>query len=304
MIFVCFIKERCLVASKYSDSLAFMCISSICSKLAVCQTRGLSVLMIAFLSGMKIKQMEQKYCTGLPRVKFLKGIRKRRSTAKELLKVKIGKFAKNPVPSDSEDAPADWHDLMPSLPSSPEVETFIDRLNQEHEAAALANTPPHSPPPEATIGETLQMLDVPPAEDQPMGSPRPLPLLHTPPRSPFKEGMTEDLPLPDLPTEEPANIEVSFTTENIVENIEHKECSQEEPISPVESTLVASGPQVTAETVSTSGTPPPAAIPKFPTAAKKCPRKEFRGKSTKARKGKETHQKPKWLTALHEIKLV
>ena len=72
----------------------------------------------------------------------------------------------------------------------------MKRLNQECDAAAKVDTPPVSPPPEATIGETLQLLDVP--EDAQVGSPRPLPILCTPPRSPFEEGMTEDLPLPDL----------------------------------------------------------------------------------------------------------
>ena len=77
---------------------------------------------------MKIKQTERKSCTGLPRAKFPKSIRKRRSAAKAL-KVKIGKF--NRIPSDSEEAPGNWYDLSPSLPSSPEVENFVDHLNME-----------------------------------------------------------------------------------------------------------------------------------------------------------------------------
>ena len=109
---------------------------------------------------MKIKQTERKSCIGLPRAKFSEGIRKWRSAVKGTLKVKIGKFT-NQKPSDSEGTPGDWHDLSPSLPSSPEVESFVERLNQECKASAKANTPPGSPPPEAMIGETLQLLEVP-----------------------------------------------------------------------------------------------------------------------------------------------
>ena len=151
---------------------------------------------------MKIKQTERKSCTGLPRAKFPKRIRKWRSAAKAL-KVKIGKF--NRIPSNSEEAPGNWYDLSPSLPSSPEVENFVDHLNKECEATARVDTPPDSPPTAPSIGETLQLLVV-PAEEPQAGSPRPLPILHTPPRSPFEDGMTEDLPLPDLPGETPPGV--------------------------------------------------------------------------------------------------
>ena len=226
---------------------------------------------------MKIKQTECKSCTGLPRAKFSEGIRKRRSAVKGTLKVKIGKFT-NRKPSDSEEAPGDWHDLSPSLPSSPEVESFVEHLNQECEASTKANTPPGSPPPEATIGETLQLLEVPVSEGTQMGSPRPLPILHTPPRSPFEEGMTEDLPLPDIPSEDPQNIEatVSSTTDAVPAECGQEERIQDENAVPAEDTPVVSTPQVSVETVLISGTPPPVARPRFPTAAKKCPQKEFR----------------------------
>ena len=213
--------------------------------------------------------------------------------------MKIGKFVNNRIPSDGEDASGDWHDLTPSLPSSPEVESFVECLNQECEAAAKADTPPASPPPEATIGETLQLLDMPAPEGQQMGSPRPLPILHNPPRSPFEEGMTEDLPLPDIPSEE-VEATISSTMENVLEKPRHEERSQE--VVPVESTPVAPEPQVSAEAVSISGTPPLTARPRFPTAAKKCPRKEFRGQPATTAKVKEAHWKPKRLTALQEIK--
>ena len=128
---------------------------------------------------MKIKQTECKSCTGLPRAKFSEGIQKWRSAVKGTLKVKIGKFI-NRKPSHSEEAPGDWHDLSPSLPSSLEVESFVEHLNQECEASTKANTPPGSPPPESMIGETLQLLEVPVSEGTQMGSPRPLPILHIP----------------------------------------------------------------------------------------------------------------------------
>ena len=125
-----------------------------------------------------------------------------------------------------EDVPGDWHDLTPSLPSSPEVESFVERLNQECKATAKADTPPNSPPPEAKIGETLQLLDVPVSENQPMGSPRPLPILHTPPRSSFEEGMTEDLPLPDIPNDE-IEATISSTMETVLQEPRQEERSQE-----------------------------------------------------------------------------
>ena len=217
--------------------------------------------------------------------------------------MKIGKFS-NRKPSDSEETPGEWHDLSPSLPSSPEVESFVECLNQECEASAKANTPPGSPPPKATIGETLQLLEVPVSERPRMGSPRPLPILHTPPRSPFKEGMTEDLPLPDIPSEDPQNIEatVSSTTDAVPEECSQEEHIQDENAVPAKDTPVVSTPQVSVETVLIFCTPPRVAGPRFPTAAKKCPQKELRDRSTRTVKTKEPSRKPKCLTALQEIR--
>ena len=144
---------------------------------------------------MKFKQTARKYCTGLPRATFKKSLKERRSAVKETLKVKIGQYCKNQIPSDSEEAAGDWTDLTPSLPSSPEVADFVDKLNQENDAAV--HTPPGTPPPEPSIGATLALLDIPAPPEPLVASPRPLPLLHTPPQSPFEEGMTEDLPMPD-----------------------------------------------------------------------------------------------------------
>ena len=105
--------------------------------------------------------------------------------------------------------------------------------------------------------------------------------------------MTEDILLPDLPSEDAPTLEtaVSSTTGGMSE-----EPSQEE------GTLEPQVPQVSTETISVSGTPPPSARPRYLTAAKKCPRKEFQGKAKAVAKPKEPCQKPKWLTVLQEIR--
>ena len=231
----------------------------------------------------------RKYCEGLPRATFKKSsLKKWRSAAKETLKIKIGQYCKNQIPSDDEEAAGDWTDLTPSLPSSPEVADFVEKINQETEA--VVHSPPGTPPLEPSIGATLALLDAP---EPLMASPRPLPLLHTPPRSPFEEGMTEDLPVPGYVAGEEQNTEetVSSTTGG-----QSEEASQEVP------TPEQQVPQVTAETISTSGTPPPSARPKFPAAATKCPRKEFQGKAQRVIKAKEPRQRPRRLTALQEIR--
>ena len=241
---------------------------------------------------MRFKQTARKYCEGLPRATFKKGsLKKRRSTAKETLKIKIGQYCKNQIPSDDEEAAGDWTDLTPSLPSSPEVADFVDKINQE--AEATVHGPPDTPPPEPSIGATLALLDAPKQPEPLIASPRSLPLLHTPPRSPFEEGMTEDLPIPGGAVGEEQHPEeaVSSTTGG-----QSKEASQGEPI-PEQQV-----PTVVAETISTSGTPPPSARPKFPAAATKCPRKEFQGKAQRVMKAKEPRKRPRHLTALQEIR--
>ena len=119
---------------------------------------------------MKFKQTAQKYCTGLPRATFKKSLKERRSAAKETLKVKIGQYCKNQIPSDSEEAAGDWTDLTPSLPSSPEVADFVDKLNQENDVAV--HTPPGTPLPEPSIGATLALLDIPAPPEPLVASPR------------------------------------------------------------------------------------------------------------------------------------
>ena len=86
--------------------------------------------------------------------------------------MKIGQYCKNRIPSDDEEAPGDWTDLTPSLPSSPEVAEFVERLNQENEVPAAVHTPPGSPPPEASIGETLALLDIPAPQEHTSGEPK------------------------------------------------------------------------------------------------------------------------------------
>ena len=240
---------------------------------------------------MKFKQTARKYCTGLPRATFKKSLKKWRSAAKETLKVKIGQYCKNQIPSDSEEAPGDWTDLTPSLPSSPEVADFVDKLNHENDLAV--RTPTGTPPPELLIGETLALLDILPPQEPPVASPRPLPILHTPPRSSFEEGMTEDLLMPNPPVGDGQSMEeaVSSTTGGHPEEVSQEMSTPEPQV-----------PQVLAETISTSGTPPPSTRPRFPAAATKCPRKEFRGKAQRVVKSKEPCRKPKCLTVLQEIR--
>ena len=163
------------------------------------------------------------------------------------LKIKIGKFPVNRIPSDGEEESGEWSDLTPSIPSSPEVATFVDKLNKNCEASA-PDTPPDSPP-VATIGETLQLLDEMESRDSATRSP--LPMLRTPPRSPFEEGMVEDIPLPNPPAEKvdtPEEAVVSTTSDFTKESCQNN----------------VDTPLVTTETVSESGTPPVPASPEIP----------------------------------------
>ena len=170
-------------------------------------------------------------------------------------------------------------DLSPSIPSSPQVEKLVDQVNEEYAASVAADTPPDSPPPQLSIGETLALLDEPQEEVVSPLSPRPLPILHSPPRSPFEEGMIEDLPVPNSPIRSPSE-----------EPPAEEPCQT--PVAP------ASAKQVRSETISMSGTPPPLARPRVPTAAVKCPRKEFRVAIQQPKEHKEP-RKPK----AHKIRL-
>ena len=126
---------------------------------------------------MRTKQTERKTQKGLPRATFGSSLQKRRSGATGVLKIKIGKARRNRIPSDGEETPACWTDISPLLPSSPEVEQLVEKVNEEYEASVAANTPP----PQPSIGETLVLLDQPQMEVVSPLSPRPLPILNSPP---------------------------------------------------------------------------------------------------------------------------
>ena len=70
---------------------------------------------------------------------------------------------------------------FPSIPSSPEVEQLVDKVNEEYTAPMAADTPPDSPPPQLSIGETLALLDQPQEEVVSPLSPRPFTILNSPP---------------------------------------------------------------------------------------------------------------------------
>ena len=138
---------------------------------------------------MRTKQTVHKCHGGLPKATFPTGMKEHCQHYGSHLKIKIGKVAVNWIPSDGDEEPGEWSNLTPSIPSSPEVSTFVDKLNSKC-PIPVTDTPPHSPA-ELTIGETLELLHEMEAHDSASGSP--LPILCTPPKSPFEEGMIEDL---------------------------------------------------------------------------------------------------------------
>ena len=206
---------------------------------------------------MKLKHTNCKQIGGLSRATFPTGLKEQSHHYGSHLKIEIGKFAVNRIPSNTEEEPAEWSDLTPSVPSSPEVLDFVDQLNSSC-PVPVADTPPLSPAAQ-TIGETLAMLHDMETRDFTLGSP--LSVLCTPPRSPFDDGIVEDLPVaePQALVIEPLEGAVSSTTKEILE----------EACPPVEAEAVG----VTSETVMETNTPPAPARPKFPTAAQKCPGK-------------------------------
>ena len=195
--------------------------------------------------------------------------------------MKIGKFpSQNRVPSNGEEEPAAWSDLTPSVPSSPEVSAFVDRLNEK--CSVPVDTPPCSPE-SHTIGETLTVLEEMEARDSAPSSPLPAP--HTPPWSPFKEGMTEDLPMQDLSPMVIAPVGGTLTPS----------------LDRAPRSTSTSPTTMTSKTVSEVNTPPATARPRFPTAAQKCPRKEYRCTSPPPQHQRKPLQPPWSLTALQEI---
>ena len=158
---------------------------------------------------MQIKQTDRKTKGGLQRATFPTGFKEQCKHYGSRLKVKIGKFpTQNQVPSDGEEEPAVWSDLTPSVPSSPEVSAFVDKLNSKC-PVPVTDTPPHSPS-EPTIGKTLELLQEMEARDSVPGSP--VPISHTPQRSPFEEGMIEDIPATELQPIVVAPIEEAVTS--------------------------------------------------------------------------------------------
>ena len=235
---------------------------------------------------MKLKHTTHKQIGGQPRATFPTGLKEWSHHYGSCLKIKIEKFATNRISSDDDKEPAEWSDLTPSVPSSPEVSDFVDQLNSNC-PVPVADTPPLSPAMQ-TIGETLEMLHDMETRDSTPGSPQPV--LHTPPRSPFDNGMVEDLPVaePQTLVVEPPKGAVSSTTEEILVEAHY----------PVEAEAV----RITSETVMEINTSPTPARPKFPTAAQKCPRKEFREARTVKPPGKTSLLPSKTLTALQEIR--
>ena len=192
----------------------------------------------------RTKRSARGAALGLPRAKFTT-IKPKKQRNKSLPKLRTDLAP----PAASSSTAEDWQQLEPSLPegSSPEVEAAVDRANQ------LCPVP--GPPQEdVTITDLLDSLTTNPPETR---APSTLPASRSPPRSPFENGMTEDLPT-DMAPSAPAT--------------------------------------VTAETVSVSASPIRAiarkltvGAPKKHPIATKCPRPEY----TKLAPSKASKPKPK-----------
>ena len=230
---------------------------------------------------MRIKQTKWKTKGGLWRATFPTGFKEQCKHYGSRLKVKIGKFpTQNRVPSDGEEEPAVWSDSTPSVPSSPEVSTFVDRLNEK--CSVPVDTPPCSPE-RPTIGETLAILEEMEARDSAPSSPLPAP--HTPPWSPFKEGMMEGQPVQDLSPMVIAPVGGTLTPS----------------VDGTSRSTSTSPTTMTSEMVSETNTPLVTGRPKLPTAAQKCPHKEYRHVSPPPQHQRKPLQSPWLLTALKEI---
>ena len=230
---------------------------------------------------MRIKQTNCKPKGGLQRAIFPTGFKERYKHYGSRLKLKIGKFpTRNQVPSNGEEEPTIWSDLIPSVSSSPEVSAFVDRLNEK--CSVPVDTPPCSLE-HPTIGETLAILKEMEAKDSAPSSPPPA--SHTPPRSPFEEGMTEEQPVQDLSPMVIAPVGGTLTPS----------------VDKTPRSTSTSPATMTSETVSEANTPPVTGRPRFPTAPQKCPRKEYRHASPPPQHRRKPLQPPWLLTALQEI---
>ena len=133
------------------------------------------------------------------------------------------------------------------------------------------------------IGETLAILEEMEAKDLAPSSPLPAP--HTPPRSPFKEGMMDDQPVQDL-----SPMVIAPVGGTLISSVDG-----------VPRSTATSPATVTSKTVSEANTPLVTGRPRLPTAAQKCPHKEYRHVSPPPQHRRKPLQPPQSLTALQEI---
>ena len=148
----------------------------------------------------RTKRSARGAALGLPRAKFTT-IKPKRHRNKSLPKLRTDLAP----PAASSSTAEDWQQLEPSLPegSSPEVEAAVDRANQ------LCPVP--GPPQEdVTITDLLDSLTTNPPETR---APSTLPASRSPPRSPFENGMTEDLPT-DMAPSAPATVTAETVRES------------------------------------------------------------------------------------------
>ena len=148
----------------------------------------------------RTKRSARGAALGLPRAKFTT-IKPKKQRNKSLPKLRIDLAP----PAASSSAAEDWQQLEPSLPegSSPEVEAAVDRANK------LCPVP-GPPQKDVTITDLLDSLTTDPPETR---TPSPLPLTRSPRRSPFENGMTEDLPT-DVAPSAPATVTAETVRES------------------------------------------------------------------------------------------
>ena len=134
-----------------------------------------------------------------------------------------------------------------------------------------------------TIGETLAILKEMEAKNSAPSSPPPA--SHTPPWSPFEEGMTEEQPVQDL-----SPMVITPVGGTLTPSVDRTPRSTS-----------TSPTTMTSETVSEANTPLVTGRPRFPTAVQKCPCKEYRHASPPPQHRRKPLQPLQLLTALQEI---
>ena len=214
----------------------------------------------------------------------------------------------NQIPSDSEQSPlhvTDWQSLKPSLlgGTSSEIEAEVDRLN------AACPVPAVPSPVQTTIGELLSSLDLheearpeaPPAmqgvpveANVVISSPARMEETLSLPRSPPVADLIEDLPAPS-PAETVLYHDDRTPSPNVVaETVEEFTI----PVAIAKSVVAELTPS--SSEVKTGFTHTRVALPRPPTAAVKCPRKQFRPRKTQRAEPPPRWKNPK-LSALQEI---